>query len=75
VSSLSDLLLHELKHQPGVSLDDVMEELAFPAKWDPEGVAMEDGQFAGAQQGTDITGLYSVPSYRFNSEELCLYAW
>ena len=37
-----------------------MEELAFPAKWDPEGVAMEDGQFAGAQQGTDITGLYPV---------------
>ena len=58
-SSLSDLLLHELKHQPGVSLDDVMEELAFPAKWNPEGFAMEDGRFVGAQQGTGTLFIYA----------------
>ncbi len=58
-SSLSDLLLYELKHQPGVPLDDVTEELAFPAKWNPEGFAMEDGRFVGARQGTGTLFIYA----------------
>ena len=58
-SLLSDLLLYELKHQPEVSLDDVMEELAFPAKWNPGGFAMEDGRFVGARQGTGTLFIYA----------------